>query len=244
MKAVKYDSEKVRLDLWPIRPYYDIAKVLTYGANKYSTNQVLSIIGAMQKLEDIFNAHPGEKITKVITRRQGGCALKSIIEEALVDKEPENSSREEINFFYEGEQKALANFYQEKKLYNDTMYSIVQFTLQNSIYVFVSKSDYEVFSSIFEKLRERHPSVFQHVALSTQDGVKIIWTEKGDHNWRQNMSWSRLYAATLRHLTQWWLGQDLDSESGLPHLAHAACNLLFLIEYQYTNTKLDDRYKQ
>jgi hypothetical protein len=38
----------------------------------------------------------------------------------------------------------------------------------------------------------------------------------------------RYYNAALRHLTSWQKGERLDSEWGLPHLAHALCCLLFL----------------
>ncbi len=38
----------------------------------------------------------------------------------------------------------------------------------------------------------------------------------------------RYYNAAMRHLTSWHEGESLDPESGLPHLAHAACCLLFL----------------
>jgi len=48
----------------------------------------------------------------------------------------------------------------------------------------------------------------------------------------------------LRHLTAWWAGEDLDPESGLHHLAHAACCLMFLLEYTQTHTELDDRPRQ
>jgi hypothetical protein len=39
----------------------------------------------------------------------------------------------------------------------------------------------------------------------------------------------RYYAAALRHVTSWWEGEHADPESGEPHLAHAACCLLFLL---------------
>lgn len=39
----------------------------------------------------------------------------------------------------------------------------------------------------------------------------------------------RYYDATMRHLEAWWTGEKYDTESGLHHLAHAACCLLFLI---------------
>lgn len=38
----------------------------------------------------------------------------------------------------------------------------------------------------------------------------------------------RYYAAAMRHLEQWRLGETLDSESGLPHIAHATACLMFL----------------
>lgn len=38
----------------------------------------------------------------------------------------------------------------------------------------------------------------------------------------------RYYAAMLRHLVAWKKGEKIDPESGLSHLHHAACNLMFL----------------
>lgn len=65
----------------------------------------------------------------------------------------------------------------------------------------------------------------------------------GDHNWRRGMAWSRLYSAALRHMYAWFDGQDIDEESGMSHLAHATCCLLFLMEFQSIRGGLDDRYK-
>lgn len=48
-----------------------------------------------------------------------------------------------------------------------------------------------------------------------------------ERNWETGMAWSRLYAAALRHLWAWWRGADRDEETGLSHLAHAACCVLF-----------------
>lgn len=41
----------------------------------------------------------------------------------------------------------------------------------------------------------------------------------------------RYYSAVIRHLVAWRSGEQLDAESGLPHLAHAACGCLFLAWY-------------
>lgn len=39
----------------------------------------------------------------------------------------------------------------------------------------------------------------------------------------------RYFNACHRHLNAWWAGEKTDSESRLPHLAHAVCCLLFLM---------------
>lgn len=62
------------------------------------------------------------------------------------------------------------------------------------------------------------------------------------HNWRNGLAWSRLIAAAMRHLFAFADGEELDAESGLPHLDHAICCLMFLSEYQKTKTGTDDRW--
>lgn len=64
----------------------------------------------------------------------------------------------------------------------------------------------------------------------------------GAHNWRKGMAWSKYIDAAQRHILAWNEGEDLDAESGLHHLAHARCNLAFLIEYMVSCPELDDRH--
>jgi len=63
------------------------------------------------------------------------------------------------------------------------------------------------------------------------------------HNWRKGFVWSRPLAAAMRHITAFNAGEDKDPESGLSHLAHAACCIMFLLEFEKTHKELDDRYK-
>ena len=63
------------------------------------------------------------------------------------------------------------------------------------------------------------------------------------HNWRKGMQWSRMYDAALRHLTAFIEGEDTDPESGLPHLAHCSCCILFLATYEKLKLGTDDRWK-
>lgn len=43
---------------------------------------------------------------------------------------------------------------------------------------------------------------------------------------------NRYYAALRRHLNAWRKGEKIDKESGMSHLAHAACNVMFLMHFE------------
>lgn len=60
-------------------------------------------------------------------------------------------------------------------------------------------------------------------------------------NWEAGMDWSRPFSAMMRHMWAWWSGEDIDQESGLSHLAHAACCVLFLLAYNKRFDGYDDR---
>jgi len=60
-----------------------------------------------------------------------------------------------------------------------------------------------------------------------------------------NTQWSRTYSSIQRHLNSFWDGEDLDLESGKTHLAHAATQLVILMQHiNDGHTKMDDRYKK
>ena len=51
------------------------------------------------------------------------------------------------------------------------------------------------------------------------------------NDWRKVPDWrARYVGAALRHVAAFALGERLDPESKLPHLAHAACCVLFMLE--------------
>lgn len=65
-----------------------------------------------------------------------------------------------------------------------------------------------------------------------------------DENWRKGLEWKRLARATIGHTYLWLRGEDLDPESGLSHLAHAACSVLMLLESTMLKLGTDNRWKQ
>lgn len=85
------------------------------------------------------------------------------------------------------------------------------------------------------------PEVIEAVGrILTHGAVKYA-----PHNWQKGISYEKVYGAMQRHLQAFWRGEQLDSESGLPHLWHAACNIAFLITYEAhpeTYKQFDDRF--
>jgi len=75
------------------------------------------------------------------------------------------------------------------------------------------------------------------VAVVAQMGM-----EKYDRdNWRKGLPWTEVLDSALRHQFAWLEGENLDVESGLPHLAHAMWNLMTLLDYAVNHPECDDR---
>lgn len=65
-----------------------------------------------------------------------------------------------------------------------------------------------------------------------------------DHNWRKGYDWNLSFAALQRHLAAFWSGEDLDPESGLPHMAHAGWHCLTLLTFATEHPELDNRFRK
>ncbi len=57
----------------------------------------------------------------------------------------------------------------------------------------------------------------------------------GDNNWRITEPKTRYIAAAFRHIESFRDGEALDPESGIHHLAHAACSLIFILAIDLEN---------
>lgn len=85
------------------------------------------------------------------------------------------------------------------------------------------------------------------VLLRTVSQVRAYGATKyADNNWMLGFKYSVSYDAAQRHLVAFFhKNEDLDPESGLPHIAHAICNLehiLYTME-NHPRERFDDRYK-
>jgi len=99
-----------------------------------------------------------------------------------------------------------------------------------------------------QKIKEDQDKLPLHLlsteAMNQTAAVLKFGAQKyAEHNWRKGFAWSRPLSAAMRHITEFNNGEDKDPESGLSHLAHAACCIMFLLEFEKTHSELDDRWK-
>ena len=65
---------------------------------------------------------------------------------------------------------------------------------------------------------------------SVVDVLEFGSKKYADNNWQKVPdAKTRYYDAAMRHLDAWFNGDLKDAETGLPHLAHAICCLMFLM---------------
>lgn len=75
-------------------------------------------------------------------------------------------------------------------------------------------------------------------------GMMFGRQQYGQYNYLNGMDWSRLIDAAQRHILKFWAGEEKAADSQVHHLAHAACNLMMLLEYSIRGIGKDDRFKQ
>lgn len=83
------------------------------------------------------------------------------------------------------------------------------------------------------------------VAIVEESVVMALGAAKyGPYNWQDDpVDATTYYSAAIRHLLQWFSGEDKDPESGASHLAHVRACMAILIDAQSSGVLIDDRPK-
>ena len=82
------------------------------------------------------------------------------------------------------------------------------------------------------------PSAKYYLALALEDGAR----KYGPYNWRQHPISISVYKAALeRHMDAFWDGEDLASDSGVHHAAHAMACLAIMLDAMSIGKLKDDR---
>ena len=124
--------------------------------------------------------------------------------------------------------------------YNKATYNFPPFTVQDLTKAVAASNT----SAVKHDDGKAPMNLLSREALEQTAMVMAFGKEKyAAHNWRKGFQWSRPLSAAMRHLMAFNDGEDKDPESGLSHLAHAACCIMFLLEFEKTHKDLDDRFK-
>lgn len=62
------------------------------------------------------------------------------------------------------------------------------------------------------------------------------------NNWQKVKPKIRYFNAAMRHAWAWLAGEKYDPETGYHHMAHAAINLMFLVEHDMIYSKDEDNF--
>lgn len=83
------------------------------------------------------------------------------------------------------------------------------------------------------------------VAILEESVVMALGAAKyGAFNWQNDpVDATTYYSAAIRHLLQWYSGEDVDAESGASHLAHVRACMAILLDAQASGKLIDDRPK-
>ncbi len=83
------------------------------------------------------------------------------------------------------------------------------------------------------------------VAIIEESVVMALGAAKyGAFNWQDDpVDATTYYSAAIRHLLQWFSGEDIDPESGASHLAHVRACMGILLDAKAAGTLIDDRPK-
>ena len=79
---------------------------------------------------------------------------------------------------------------------------------------------------------------------SLEDLVKVLEfgaKKYGDDNWKKGLPTTEICESMLRHTFAFMQGEDNDTESGISHIGHIMCNVMFLAHMIREKKEFDNR---
>lgn len=242
--AIKYDAEKPPMELLPGDALQEIAKVLEFGARKYTEygkcNCALSVQSNPATLEAAAGAATTNGLRSETQSTPSGNASNPLPGTNSTNNTSETTHASGIGYLPQ----------------SGTVSPLSMSTLSShgAAKSVGARTGYVLTTAMFPGESEDAsalPVTSASVGLKTPSGgpkhaptcpANTI-VRSGRHNWRKGFTWGRLSGAALRHLFAWIGGEDKDPESGLSHLAHAGCCVLFALTHELQGLGTDDRFK-
>lgn len=259
----KDDSAKLPYDLIAPEILESLAKVLKFGAAKYTTeyetewDRLLSVSGVVslklttattdvavvtkKSLDELILSSPNDsdKIAgigknAILTKLRGTPNVGRLIQ--LVVKETLRQSGESISQSLNSQRLNTPSLSKEVVAFAEQLSTL-------TLTIVTKQGNLEV--------------SFAHDVTTDLVFWETIWKDSkeqfniskplntvGARNWEAGMDWSRVFSALQRHTWAWWGGEDKDPETGFSHLEHAACCIMFLNAYEQRGIGKDDREKK
>ena len=259
--AVKFDGDKVRLELLPPEFLTSTASILTFGAQKYTKEfenewERLCSVRGVGKVR--LTTQEGS-VDLVMKNNSKFWTLNMQNANGKTVAIGNNETQSELSFWQESglltqklgpeiKQPSGEIIWQNMDLTNEGTMNFARWGAR-------SAEVEDTYTLTIVMTRDNSEVSYVANATTVSECLEIIWTAlkkhyniskplnkiEGDRNWEQGMDWSRVYGALQRHLNAWWGGEHTDPETGKSHLWHANCCMAFLTTYEIRNVGNDDR---
>lgn len=80
------------------------------------------------------------------------------------------------------------------------------------------------------------------VDIPMEEASKLKVLYSGTNNWKKGLKVTEVMESLQRHINALMRGEDNDPESGLPHIGHMQCNVMFLAYMLKFLPDMDDRF--
>lgn len=271
-EAVKADSEKPPVGWIPHSVLLEVAKVLAFGAEKYSkiNNQGLKRCLSAQDVSILLDqSMPGVYVGLVTIKNLKKKIPNTRRDSVSTAKSGERGTKKDSKNIEDGEQRkrGIAQSQKGENVVGSLERGMgllqmngMNYSSPREVLVKYAEEQIESGIPITVTTPDKSEESFVLGATTASGFLKIVQTslrersnisvtlpksliESGRNNWRKGMEWSRMVDAALRHLGAWNEGEDLDPESGISHLAHCLCCIIFLLWYSLNGKGTDDRWK-
>lgn len=170
--------------------------------------------------------------------------VKALVEESVVEKDSDSyntffSLHNSKDFYYSPE---LMGFIAKEDCIDIK-------TAESYIYDYVNENMFEkVRPNIIETLKfdNNKPDFTLIPQLSLLEVAKVFThgnSKYGCYNYSLGTRHTRYVAAAQRHINQWLIGEDIDTDSQIHHLAAVAANALMALDNILTSKGVDNRNK-
>lgn len=270
--GIKLDEGKEMFELLPPRVLFLIAKLYTNGAKKYTITKDLNIqellrccaknVTRIEKFtqKTCVETAMRSNLEKAIQNMQKGSEVIANNGESIIltklKQHQENAKNRNIVEHEIKEQsgsKDSTNLDSQKILITHSASKAVKFVVEHptcilttirkqgnleEYYAVSATTDLDSLVMMYRVLNG-HSSILKTTTLTNNFKLEIT----GNRNWENGIKWSRVFGAIMRHLWKFWMGEDIDKETGVPHTVNALWGCMALTEYMFTHKELDDRPK-